>query len=921
MERIDFSRFGQNAGYIEELFNLYQSDPTLVDPNWARYFASLTGATYSGGNGSVVNGHSVNGASLADSRVAIGMARLVDAYRLRGHLRAKFNPVHGGVLELPLCPELDPEFHAISGNDSGVPVRVQDFAGGEALSCDAALKRLQRIYCGTIGYEFMHVRAPEEREWLRQKIEDSSIDFSPDQKRKILVKLIEAEHFEAELHRKFVGAKRFSLQGGDSLIPMLDQLFDKAASEQIKGVVIGMAHRGRLNVLANNLHKPVEGILSEFEDESANSVVGAGDVKYHMGFQSFTLRQGGNRLDLMLAPNPSHLEAVNPVVEGICRAQQDWQYSRNRTAVLPLLIHGDAAVIGQGVVWETINYSMIQGYRTGGTLHIVINNQVGFTTDPVEGRSSVYCTDPYKAVEAPVLHVNGEDVEACCRAVLLALEFRNRFKKDVIIDLYCYRKYGHNEGDDPGFTQPVLYAGLKEKRPVYEIYAEELAKGSIADGAFVASTIEKYRAEVDAAHQRAKANRPGQACPTFGRFKLVPKATKVTRNRLNEVAKLLSHSPDGFKINPKLLKILEKRVESVVEGQGIEWGLAEGLAYGTLLQEGVPVRLSGQDCGRGTFSHRHLLLSDIEEARKRHNVHAPLATDGARFEVYNSPLSEYGVLGFEFGYSSAAPRGLVCWEAQFGDFANGAQIIIDQFISSSEVKWSQFSGVTMLLPHGYEGQGPEHSSARLERFLQLCADGNMTVCYPSKAAQHFHMLRRQALSGIKRPLIVMTPKSLLRSPHAAATADELTEGGFQEIIVNDLQAAGKNAKKSDTPKVALLMSGKIFYDVMNFLETLEERIAVRLIRVEQLYPFPAGELEHALQLVESKHCLWIQEEPQNMGAWNFIRPYLEGLGLTPHYIGRTASASTAAGSAKRHTSEQMSILEGIREALKSNRSK
>jgi len=738
------------------------------------------------------------------------------------------------------------------------------------------------------------------------RIEGAQTQYSEAQAAQFLKALVAAETFEGELHRKFVGAKRFSLQGGDALIPMFELLCERAAQAGIARVVTGMAHRGRLSILANCLGKPFEVIFSEFEDRSIHSVIGAGDVKYHMGYETERLYEGGKKLALTLAPNPSHLEAVNPVVEGIARAYQDLEFAGERKAVLPVLIHGDAAMIGQGVVWETFNLSLVAGYKTGGTVHIVINNQVGFTTDPTDARSTIYCTEPAKAFEAPVLHVNGEDVEACARAIELALEFRNQFAKDVVIDLICYRKYGHNEGDDPSFTQPVLYSEVREKRPLLEIYA--VMRGAEFGADRASNMVSEFKAVFNAAQERQSKSMIGDACALFGKPRFAAKDTGVSLERLTQVAELLCSHPEDFKSNSKLMQILQKRVDSLRADSGIDWGLAEGLAFGSLVQDGVNVRLSGQDCGRGTFSHRHLMLIDIDTLGRKHSVLEPLASSKARFDVVNSVLSEFAVMGFEFGYSTIAKNSLVMWEAQFGDFANGAQTVIDQFLVCSEVKWGQLSGLTLLLPHGYEGQGPEHSSARLERYLQLSADSNITVCNPTQPSQYFHMLRRQAHSVVKRPLVVMTPKSLLRSPAAASKVAEFTSGQFSEILVDEF---GPGAK----PALNVLCSGKVFYDLAAALQkaTQEKTLKARVVvaRLEQIYPFPTEALQKALKGSSKVQTLWVQEEPQNMGAWNFVRSFLEELGIEATYVGRAPSASTATGSGKRHTKEQQQIVDAV----------
>jgi 2-oxoglutarate dehydrogenase E1 component len=718
--------------------------------------------------------------------------------------------------------------------------------------------------------------------------------------------IVHAESFEEELHKKYVGSKRFSLQGAETMIPMLLSLLESAAEMEIQGAVFGMAHRGRLNVLVNVFGKSLEQVFTEFEDTSLAATVGAGDVKYHLGYESLFRTTRGRDIRLSLAPNPSHLEFVNPVVEGMVRAMQDRAHGGDRKSILPVLLHGDAAFAGQGVVFETLNFSRVKGYNTGGTVHLVINNQVGFTTDPVESRSSTYCTDMAKAVQAPIFHVNCEDVEGACWVMRNALEFRNEFNRDVVIDLYCYRKYGHNEGDDPSFTQPVIYSEIREKTRISDVYAADLVAEGTAEPKLIDRLRSEYHELFAGAQERKSISTPiGEACAVHGRLRLASPETGVSGEILEKVAQQLITHPEWFVPHEKLQKILEKRVQTLTDDSGIEWGFAEALAYGSLMLDGINIRLSGQDCGRGTFSQRHLELTHNETGKRYFPLSKLSAQDGVgTFEVYNSTLSEAAVLGFEFGFASTAKQDLVLWEAQFGDFVNGAQVIIDQFLAASEAKWNQRSGVVLLLPHGYEGQGPEHSSARLERFLQLCAEGNMLVCNPSCAEQYFHLLRRQALEKIKRPLVVMTPKSLLRLPAANATRAELEQGCFDLTIADDVFPP-------EDIKYMFFMSGKVYHDVKRALS--ETQFAnYELVRLEQLYPFPAQEIATRLNRCNGASLFWVQEEPQNMGAWNFVDPlFTERFQGQLAYIGRPASASTAAGSNRRHGVEQESILETV----------
>jgi 2-oxoglutarate dehydrogenase E1 component len=899
-----FVKFGENAGYLAELYQLYLTDPTLVDPAWADFFRSLdhngVGNGYTNGR---ANGHAAvaEGVRGATSSNAVG-EKLVEAFRVYGHAAANLSPLGAGGMKAENPAELQLSYHGESRDASQVGLSGFLFGGKSYSSCAQLMQALKETYCGTIGYEFSHLTKVEERRWLQARIEGKSPTFSAQEKKQVLRDLIRAEMFESELHRKYVGTKRFSLEGNDTLIPMLSVLASSAAQVGVKGIVCGMAHRGRLNVLANSIGKPLATIFAEFEDKTVATIAGSGDVKYHLGWET-NRAPNGAEIELSIVPNPSHLEFVNPVVEGVVRALQDKNDRSNRGAYLPLAMHGDAAFAGQGIVFETINYSGISGYYTGGTFHIVINNQIGFTTTPDESRSTRYCTDLAKGIDCPVFHVNAEDPEAACWLTQLALEYRMAFGKDVIIDLIGHRKHGHNEGDDPSFTQPTTYAEVKGKKLIWQQYAERLVAAGVVSQSDVDSEVEVYKGEFAAASEGVGTSLGAEACCVHGRLEVPVGETGVKKETLLTIARALTQWPEGFKPHPKLQKIIEKRVETVEAGEGIEWGVAEALAFGSLVLEGHSVRLSGQDCCRGTFSHRHLVLDD-SEARSTFSPLVDLAErEGATgmFEVYNSSLSEASVLGFEFGYSATNRDSLVMWEGQFGDFANGAQVIIDQFITSSESKWGQLSGVVMMLPHGFEGQGPEHSSARLERYLQMCAEGNMRVCYPSTAAQYFHLMRRQGLSEIKRPLIIMTPKSLLRLPAAMSSLKEMVKGTFQPVLETDL--AGKKSCKN-----LVFMTGKVGHDVQAALQGAE-KISARLIRVEELYPFPQDEIARILKETGATNAFWVQEEPQNMGAWSYIAPLLrESLGFDPEYIGRPASAATATGSSKHHAIEQKGII-------------
>ncbi len=921
------SQFGPNSGYIEELYAQYQQNPGLVGDTWAEFFSRLpeTGGHTNG------NGHHAEPAQLPisqsssadtgysngyynntthDSAIQERIYRMISAFRSRGHLRAQINPLTQGVKPLPETEDTNIDFYRFTDDQLALEYNCSGLAQRDSMALGEIIDHLHRSYCGSIGFEFVHLLNQEERLWLQEKIErrfEHGYRLSNEKKVERLKEIINAESFEAELHKKYVGHKRFSLQGAETLIPMIDMLIEDAAESSIQKIVFGMPHRGRLNVLANTLNKPLADIFSEFEDQNIHTALGSGDVKYHMGYETEYLMDRGQKVKLQLCPNPSHLEFVNPVVEGIARGLQDFKHNKDRGSVLPVLLHGDAAFAGQGVVFETINMSGVTGYATGGTVHIVVNNQIGFTTNPDESRSSTYCTDMAKAVQAPVFHVNCEDVESACWAIRIALEFRNRYGRDVILDLYGYRRYGHNEGDDPSFTQPIIYSEIKEKKTIATLYAESLVEEGVVTKEEVQSFYDHFKQRFEDAHSASKESNPiGEACSVHGKIRIPCPETGVAKDKLQLIASTLVNYPENFVPHPKLKKILEKRVETLETEQGIDWGFAESLAIGSLQLDGCRVRLSGQDSERGTFSQRHLALADNTTGVRYYPFDTLSEKHGAaEFEVVNSTLSEASVVGFEFGYSTVETNSLVMWEAQFGDFANGAQVAMDQFISSSEAKWGQRSGVTLLLPHGYEGQGPEHSSARLERYLQLCAEGNMLVCYPTTAFQHFHLLRRQGLNQIKRPLVIMTPKSLLRHAGAACTTGDLTAGRFQRVLVDDF--APDNKKKH----VACL-SGKVYYDILSEFQAQELEPNVVLLRLEQLYRFPEEEIASTLEGIDVQSLSWIQEEPRNMGAWSYVQPLLKSVtGMDPQYVGRPESASTATGSAKRHAAEQKRFIDEL----------
>jgi 2-oxoglutarate decarboxylase len=828
--------------------------------------------------------------------------QLIHNYRVRGHLVADLDP-----LDSKRAPhkDLDPATYGLTLWDLDREFITNGLSGKDKATLREILEVLRDTYCGTIGVEYMYIADPERKEWLQQRMESTrnypALDAGS--KRRVLEKLVEAESFERFLHARFIGHKRFSLEGGEALIPLLDRILNDAALEGVHEVVIGMSHRGRLNVLANTVGKPLAQIFAEFEGNvDPDSTQGSGDVKYHLGATGQHHGDTGETLTVTVAPNPSHLEWVDPVVEGMVRAKQDALEDQERSQVIPILLHGDAAFAGQGIVAETLNLGGLHGYRTGGTIHVVVNNQIGFTTLPEDARSSTYCTDVAKMVHAPAFHVNGDDPEAVVYVAGLALEYRQRFKKDVVVDLVGYRRWGHNEGDEPSYTQPLMYARIKSHPSVAQLYAEQMVRSGLVT-----------REELDALWEDKKAQmqREGESGP----LAQIAKRPQVEPSpvdagamwaRLRAALKVLGSVPDGFEVHPKLIPHIKKRAE-LAEGRGqVDWATAEALAWGTLLLEGISVRLSGQDSGRGTFSQRHAILYDVRDGKEYVALNA-LAPAGARFEVYDSLLSEAAVMGFEFGYSVAEHHALVMWEAQFGDFMNGAQVIIDQFLAGSETKWGQPTGLTLLLPHGYEGQGPEHSSARIERFLTLCAGDNMRVCYPSTPASFFHLLRWQGRDPVEKPLVVMTPKSLLRHPRCVSELTDLAGGSFVPVL-EDAAADPARVRR------AILTSGKLYYDL---LKAREDRKAdqVALLRLEQLYPFPARELLRALGRYSlSADLVWAQEEPRNMGAWRFVREsFLDGEVAdpgrrVPRYVGRVASASPAPGSHKVHAQEQEAIV-------------
>jgi 2-oxoglutarate dehydrogenase E1 component len=835
------------------------------------------------------------------------MLQLVIMYRARGHLIAELDPL---AAEPPdLHEELDPATYGLTIWDLDRPFEAGTVAGREDLTLGQVLAVLRDAYCRTVGIEFMHIAEPDQTHWIVRRVEGVDTTLPREDQRQILSRLNEAEAFEAFLHQKYVGHKRFSLEGAESLIPILDSVLGDAADAGMQEAVIGMAHRGRLNVLANVVGKSFAQIFREFEGSiDPNTAQGSGDVKYHVGATGKHTSRGGSSVVVTVASNPSHLEAVDPVVEGMVRAKQD-ALEEGRDHVLPVLIHGDAAFAGQGVVAETLAMSQLSGYRTRGTVHVVVNNQLGFTTGSTYARSSEYASDVARMVQAPIFHVNGDDPEACVRVARLAFAFRQQFHKDVVIDMWCYRRWGHNEGDEPSFTQPLMYDAIADRRSVRKRYMERLVNAGDLSVEEAERALEEFRERMQQAFDETRdAGTEGPA--DVERTPPAPAAvrpaveTAVERSTLDEVVDALVTVPDGFTVHPKLEKWLEQR-RTALDGDAVDWSLGEALAFGSLLLDGVPVRLSGQDTRRGTFSQRHSVLVD----RRTGVEHTSLEALGP-FRVYDSLLSEFAAVGFEYGYSVSNPDALVLWEAQFGDFANGAQVIADQFISAAEDKWSQTSGLVLLLPHGYEGQGPEHSSARLERWLELAAEDNLQVAVPSTPAQYFHLLRRQALRDLRKPLVVMTPKSLLRLPAARSAAGELTEGSFREVL------ADPDHPHPSVVSRLLLCGGKVFYDLAKHRADAGIK-GVALVRIEQLYPFPDDQVREVLeQFSDASDVRWVQEEPENMGAWYFVRRVVrDRLGVDLRGIAREESASPATGSLKVHQREQADLVARAFEGL------
>ena len=906
-----------NQLLIDENYERWSRDPSSVDPTWAAFFEG-----FELGMAREADAPAAKAAALpetgADTSWQTRVDALVYAYRTLGHSIAEIDPLGNPRPEQPLLtlPEL-----GFKDSDLDRPASSRFYKEGLAMPLRQMIHELETIYCGTLCCEFVHIQNPRIRSWVRDRIEGrlAGPPRDPALHREILGWVIGAETFENFLHTRYVGQKRFSLEGGESLLVALNSILNHCEKGRIEEIVMGMAHRGRLTVLSNFLKKPPSVVFNEFQGMFVpDSVGGNGDVKYHLGYQTRRKLADGYEVEIQLTPNPSHLEAVDPVVQGKTRARQRVRGdTETRKKVLPLLIHGDAAFIGQGIVQEVFNMSQLPGYRTGGTIHLVVNNQIGFTTLPADARSTPYCTDAAKMIEAPIFHVNGDDPLAVYQAALFAIEFRQEFGRDVVVDIYCYRKHGHNEGDEPSFTQPDLYNKIKTHPRVSEIFAARCTDAGTLQRDDVIQLREEALRELESEFAEARdteAARSGPRPEFAGSTAVIqppyshePVNTAIAPEMLEHIVKTLTTVPEGFRVLPKIQRmLLDRRRKVWMDGGPYDWAFAESLSFASLLLEGTPVRLSGQDSRRGTFSQRHSVLYD-EINRERHIPLNHLSPDQARFCVYNSPLSEYAVLGFDYGYSMDFPSMLCLWEAQFGDFSNGAQIIIDQFLSSSEAKWGRPSSIVLLLPHGYEGQGPEHSSARLERFLQLCAEENMQVCNLTTPAQYFHALRRQIHRGFRKPMVIMTPKSLLRSERAVSRAEDFTNSRFYGILDPE-----PGAEPSGPAERIVLCSGKVFYDLLEYQEKNNLAAKAPIVRIEQLYPLNEKKLVEICgrYLGKKTRVVWCQEEPENMGAWTFILPrILRLLGREVAYAGRPASASPAVGTLQVHNRQQAELVQ------------
>jgi 2-oxoglutarate dehydrogenase E1 component len=927
--------FGGNAPYVEELYESYLNNPGSVPEHWREYFDNLQVVPAADGNpqtrdvahAPIVQSFAerakagtlqpkVMGGDAGTARKQVYVQQLVAAYRFLGSRWADLDPLKRQ--ERPAIPELEPAFYDFTEGDlANIYSAANTYFGFDQAPLRDIMRALRETYCGTLGAEFMHISDPAEKRWMQERLEStrSKAQFGPEKRKRILERLTASEGLEKYLHTRYVGQKRFSLEGGESFIAAMDEVIQRAGEQGVQEIVIGMAHRGRLNVLVNTLGKMPGDLFAEFEGKHADDLP-SGDVKYHNGFSSDITTPGGP-VHLSLAFNPSHLEIVNPVVEGSCRARQDRRGDRDGKQVLPVLVHGDAAFAGQGVVMETLNLALTRGYGTGGTVHVVINNQIGFTTsDPRDTRSTLYCTDVVKMIEAPVLHVNGDDPDAVVFATQIALDYRMAFGKDVVVDIVCFRKLGHNEQDTPAVTQPLMYKKIGAHPGTRKLYAEKLATQGLVTPDFADALVKQYRAAMDEGRHTAdpvisnfKSKFAVDWMPFLNRKWTDSADTAVPKTELKRIAEKITTIPSNFKLHPLVEKVIADRRAMAAGDLPLDWGMGEHLAFATLLSSGYGVRVSGQDSGRGTFTHRHSVLHDQNREKWDRGYYIPLenvADNQGQFTVIDSVLSEEAVLGFEYGYATAEPNTLVIWEGQFGDFVNGAQVVIDQFISSGETKWGRVSGLTMMLPHGYEGQGPEHSSARPERFLQLCAEHNMQVCQPTTPAQIFHLLRRQMIRMFRKPLVIMTPKSLLRNKEAVSSLEDLSRGAFHTVL-------GETDPKIDPKKVkrVVVCTGKVYYDLL--VARREREIDdVALLRIEQLYPFAHKAFEAEMKrFPNATQVIWCQDEPQNQGAWFYVQHHIgEALreGQKLGYAGRPASASPAVGYYDKHYAQQKELI-------------
>ena len=935
---------GLNSTYIADLYEKWLENPKNVDANWNDWFSDMQNTGSSNDIPSWAKGkafeeklenleHKNSSLSSEEMRKAsidsLRAVMMIRAYRARGHLEAKTDPLN--LEKKEEHPELNPEFYGFTKNDYDRPIFIDNVLGIETASLRQILSTLKDTYCGSIGVEYLHIQDPEQKSWIQQRIENirNQTDFTDKGKEAIYERLVDAESFERFLNKKYTGTKRFGLDGSESVIPAIEQIAKRGSQLGLEEIVIGMAHRGRLNVLNNILQKPFRAIISEFMGNPSNpeETGGSGDVKYHMGSSSDREFDGIN-VHFTLNANPSHLEVVNPVVIGRVRAKQNQRNDKLRNKVLGLLIHGDAAFAGQGILAETFDFAELRSYKTGGTLHLIINNQIGFTTSPAYSRSSPYCTDVAKIVMAPIFHVNADNPESVVHVSRIATEFRQKFAADAVIDIIGYRRYGHNEGDEPSFTQPIMYRKIADHPFVTKIYADKLIKEKKITEEQAKRVYDNRNQFLEEEFQAGSNYLPNKADWLEGKWTGLKKApgleerrgiTGVTIDKIKKIGEILTSVPRDFEIHKKLQRVLDNRKKALKDGTNIDWSTAEQLAFGTLLLEGNPVRLSGQDCGRGTFSQRHAVFID-QNTEERYIPLSNINENQGSFEVIDSPLSEAGVLGFEYGFSQAEPNALVMWEAQFGDFANGAQVIVDQFISSGEAKWLRMSGLVMLLPHGYEGQGPEHSSARLERYLRLCAEDNLQVVNCSTPANYFHVLRRQLCRDFRKPLIIMTPKSLLRNKLCVSNLEDFgKKNSFHRVLwdhaIDPKESGFIKLKKI---KKVILCSGKVYFDLIEAREKMKVNDVV-IFRIEQLYPFPVKPLVKEIKkYAKTAKFYWCQEEPKNMGAWLLVRDYIQWtlnyIGAKDNnimYIGRNPAASPATGYAKRHVAQQKKIIEQV----------